>query len=105
MHKISLAPVLSATLSRDSCWIICFSWLSHWFFAADCAAAKPGGTSGWFLLGFLDDLDQPPPLGGAERPGLHHDDAVADAGAVLLVVRLQLAGLPHHLAVQLVLDA
>ena len=22
MHKISLAPVLSATLSRDSCWII-----------------------------------------------------------------------------------
>src|ERR1700712_2402729 len=24
MHKISLAPVLSATLSRDSCWIICY---------------------------------------------------------------------------------
>ena len=23
MHKSSLAPVLSATLSRDSCWIIC----------------------------------------------------------------------------------
>src|SRR5918998_4266908 len=26
MHKISLAPVLSATLSRDSCWIIYFAF-------------------------------------------------------------------------------
>jgi hypothetical protein len=31
MQRISFAPVLSATLSRDSCWIISFSWLSSWF--------------------------------------------------------------------------
>src|SRR5579875_1576986 len=31
MHKISLAPVLSATRSRDSCWITFLLLSSHWF--------------------------------------------------------------------------
>src|SRR4029079_8834015 len=46
------------------------------------------------LLGLLDDLDQPPPLGARRRPGLHDLHAVADAGDALLVVSLQLAGAP-----------
>src|SRR5205814_3922255 len=58
-------------------------------------------------LGPFEDLHDPPPLGGRQRSGLHQQHPVADA-ALLLVVRLQLAGTAHHLAVQrmlhLVLD-
>src|SRR3954464_2403744 len=57
------------------------------------------------LLRLLDDLDQPPPLGGRRRPGLHDLHAVADAGDPLLVVRLQLARTADDLAVQAVLHA
>src|SRR5947199_331140 len=56
------------------------------------------------LLGPFEDLHDPPPLGGGQRPGLHQQHPVADA-ALLLVVRLQLAGTAHDLAVQRVLDA
>src|SRR5947207_6788382 len=58
-------------------------------------------------LGPFEDLHDPPPLGGRQRTSLHQQHPVADA-ALLLVVRLQLAGTAHHLAVQrmlhLVLD-
>src|SRR6266702_7056633 len=58
-------------------------------------------------LGPFEDLHDAPPLGGRQRTSLHQQDPVADA-ALLLVVRLQLAGTAHHLAVQrmlhLVLD-
>src|SRR6476620_3800700 len=57
------------------------------------------------LLRLLEDLHDAPPLGGGQRPGLHQEDAVADAALVLLVVRLQLAGAAHDLAVQRVLHA
>src|SRR3954447_3756901 len=140
MHKISLAPVLSATRRRDSCWITsCSSNLgrqpgrigepavrdphadSRWRAPPAVRARVPGcGTPRGrasrpeYLalsrpvqptgsLGLLDDGDQTPPLGGGQRPGLHDLDAVADAGDVLLVVRLQLAGAPDDLAVQAVL--
>src|SRR5437763_4303311 len=58
-------------------------------------------------LGPFEDLHDAPPLGGRQRTSLHQQHPVADA-ALLLVVRLQLAGTAHHLAVQrmlhLVLD-
>src|SRR5689334_17092559 len=56
-------------------------------------------------LGLLDDLDETPPLRGAQRPGLHQEDAVADAGGVLLVVGLELARAAQDLAVERVLHA
>src|SRR6478609_1569798 len=83
MHRICFAPVLSATLSRDSCWImVCL-----------------------LLLRLLEDLHHAPALGGAEGAGLHDQDTVTDAAVVLLVVGLQLAGPAQHLAVERVLDA
>src|SRR3954447_20600244 len=127
MQRISFAPVLSATLSRDSCWITVLS-LSPWFSSPD----EPGGTISWMspahtglsfcsaepsslrltvrratggLLGLLDDLDDAPALGGGQRAGLHDPDPVAHATLVLLVVRLELAGAAQDLAVQPVLDA
>src|SRR3954452_7299419 len=144
MQRISFAPVLSATRSRDSCWITSNSQdlsgdsragsvnrLSgtrvrthrrrappvrpkHGY--RDTArtrgarqsssvlvrAAAPGGR---LLLRLLEDLDEPPPLGGRRRPGLHDLDAVTDAGDVLLVVGLQLARAPDDLAVEAVLHA
>src|SRR3954462_14633975 len=42
MQRISFPPVLSATLSRDSCWITVLS-LSPWFSSPD----EPGGTISW----------------------------------------------------------
>src|SRR5579862_8468499 len=66
MHRISLAPVLSATLSRDSCCV-----------TPVCSA---GDSS--LLLGSLEDSGNPPPLGGRERPGLHQQYAVTDATLV-----------------------
>src|SRR5688500_9063776 len=119
MQRISFAPVLSATLSRDSCWIIGFSWLSSWFSRPRGAGAwpnwwgsslgGPGGASGAHLtegsLGLLEDLDQAPALGGGQRAGLHDQDPVADAALVGLVVRLQARRLAHDLAVERVLHA
>src|SRR5690349_689340 len=83
MQRICLAPVLSATLSRDSCWIMGLC----------------------LLLRLLEDLHHAPALGRAEGAGLHDQDTVTDAAVVLLVVGLQLAGTAEHLAVQRVLDA
>src|SRR5699024_4098676 len=47
---------------------------------------------------------QAPPLGSAQRPGLHDDDQVAHARRAQLVVRLDLARAPDDLAVERVLD-
>src|SRR5919107_4298578 len=113
MQRISFAPVLSATLSRDSCWIIGFllvvapvlkrpgGRLSLTELSSGSGAAAPRVV----LLGLLEDLDDAPALGGRQRTGLHDPDPVADAALVLLVVRLQLAGAAQDLAVQRVLDA
>src|ERR1700709_91357 len=83
MHKICLAPVLSATLSRDSCWIIC-----------PC-----------LLLRLLDDLHHAPALGSAERASFHQEHTVADSTGVGFVVCLEPGGPTQHLAVERVLDA
>src|SRR5207342_3586943 len=82
MHRTSLAPVLSATLQRVSCWITGLY-------------LKSLG-----LLGPFDDLDHAPALGLRHRPGLHHADGVAHVGIVGLVVRGELRRAPHDLAVQ-----
>src|SRR5690606_7140511 len=115
MHRISLAPVLSATRSRDSCWITVRSPTAGWFSRTH---REPGRTSWIFggstgggppvrdvLLGLLEDLHQAPPLGRGQRAGLHDQDTVADAGGVLLVVHLDLLAATQHLAVERVLDA
>src|SRR4051812_9780648 len=56
-------------------------------------------------LGLFEDLHDPPPLGGGQRTGLHHQNPVADSARVLLVVHLQLPRTADDLAVQRVLDA
>src|SRR6516162_5820077 len=94
MQRISLAPVLSATLSRDSCWITSTPAIFR-------RASEPGGL---LLLGPLEDLGYPPALGRGQRPGLHQQHAVADAACVGFVVRLVLLGTAQNLAVLGVLD-
>src|SRR4029079_3641435 len=83
MHRICLAPVLSATLSRDSCWIICPV----------------------LLLRLLDDLHHAPALGRAERAGLHQENTATDAPLLVLVVGVEAGRAAQHLAVERVLDA
>src|SRR5439155_11239824 len=82
MHRTSLAPVLSATRHRVSCWIT--------------LRDSPWTPS----FGLLDHFDHPPPLGLRERPGLHDPDHVARLGPTVLVVRLQLGRPANDLAVQ-----
>src|ERR1700691_85675 len=99
MQRISLAPVLSATLSRDSCWITSTPAISR-------RASEPGGSEllGSELLGLLEDLGNPPALGRRQRPGLHQQHTVTDAAGVGGVVRLVLLGTAQHLAVLGVLN-
>src|SRR6478735_3310780 len=106
MQRISFAPVLSATLSRDSCWIIGFSPGCRAGSHVPVTGSEPGGTGGLLvLLGLLEDLDDAPALGGGQRAGLLDPHAVTDTALVLLVVGLELAGATQDLAVQRVLDA
>src|SRR5918997_2791088 len=81
MQSTSRAPVLSATLRRDSCWII----------------GRPPP-----LPGSLQDLDETPALGAAERTALDHAHGVADARLVLLVVGVQCAARADDLLVHAV---
>src|SRR4029450_12227179 len=83
MQRISLAPVLSATFSRDSCWIILVA-----------------SSSGWPSLRLADDFHDPPALGRRTGPGLGQPDEVARAGGVLLVVGLAPGRPPGRLLVQ-----
>jgi len=53
----------------------------------------PGGL----LLSLLENLDEAPVLGGRKRAGLGDQNQVADAGAVLLVVSLDLGGAAQNL--------
>src|SRR5580692_3817973 len=75
MQRISRAPVLSATLSRVSCWII-----------------SP-------LPRLLDDLDEAPVLGLRERTRLDDPDDVTGRSRVALVVCVQPMAAPHDLLV------
>src|SRR5512142_3471541 len=100
MHRISLAPVLSATRSRDSCWITSVSYVRQ----SSVPRRSRRVRSLEELLGLLEDLDNPPALRRRQRPGLHEQHPVTDATRVLLVMRLQLAGTTDDLAVQRVLD-
>src|SRR6266545_5419448 len=110
MQRISLAPVLSATLSRDSCWItstpVCHagSRVPASLAELDTVLTVELGSSALVLLSLLEDLDDPPALGRRQRPGLHQQHPVTDAARVLLVVRVQLVGAADDLAVQGVLD-
>src|SRR5205085_1971351 len=80
MQRISRAPVLSAILRRDSCWII-------------ESPRSPGG---------LHDLGQAPALRLGQRTRLDDADDVADLRLVLLVVRVELDAAPDDLLVALV---
>src|ERR1700758_4982608 len=93
MQRISFAPVLSATLSRDSCWI-----------TSTPAISRRHRSQADLLLGLLEDLGYPPALGRGQRPGLHQQHTVAHAAGVLGVVRLVLLGTAQNLAVLGVLD-
>src|SRR6266436_1950082 len=88
MHRISLAPVLSATLSRDSCWITSTPASTPARPRARLVSAarkRAGGNCvyrwparGPGLLRLLQDLRDAPALGRGQRPGLHQEDPVAD---------------------------
>src|SRR5688572_15599746 len=75
MTRTSLAPELSATRRRDSCWII-------------ASSLRP-----------LEDFHDSPALRLRQRAGLHHADLVADVHVVRLVVGVQLLGLEDELVV------
>src|SRR3954470_9520739 len=85
MQRISLAPVLSATRSRDSCWITS-ELLRHAGSLerslAELASDAPAGgaVDRTALLGAREDLHDPPPLRHRERPRLTDEYEVADAG-------------------------
>src|ERR1022692_1762893 len=108
MHKSSLAPVLSATLSRDSCWITSTPACS---LRPDPARVGPAGPR-WsrllvvrvLLLRLLRDLRHAPALGRRQRPGLPQHHAVANATGIGLVVRHVLPGPADDLAVLRMLD-
>src|SRR5919204_2248926 len=73
MQRISRAPVLSATRSRDSCWIT--------------------------LLGLLEYFGEAPVLRLRERAGLDDAHEIADLRRVLLVVGVELRRAPDDLLV------
>src|SRR5215210_9495343 len=75
MQSSSRAPVLSATLSLDSCWI-----------------TRPSSR-------FLHDLGQAPVLRLGKRARLDDPDDIAGAGLVALVVRVELDRAPDDLLV------
>src|SRR5207247_10429428 len=71
MHKISLAPVLSATLSRDSCWIPSTPA------SATPAHAPPGGVGGPWVVPRGDYL-------AFSRISVTRQRLVADIGRVFM---------------------
>src|ERR1700750_2001652 len=83
MHRISRAPVLSATLSLVSFWI----------------TARPPECQRSGSLRALQDLDQPPALRARHRPALDDPHEVALVRVVALVVGVQRARGPDDLAV------
>src|SRR5205814_1020071 len=75
MHSTSLAPLLSATRSLVSCWIM----------------RSPSS---------FEDFDEAPTLHLRQRPRLLHADAVADVEVVGFVVDVQLLAALQRLPVQ-----
>src|SRR6478672_8335116 len=67
-------------------------------------AARYTRTSRSRLLCLLENLDDSPPLGGGQRPGLHDQYPVSDRHRVGRVMRLELVSAADHLAVQGVLN-
>ena len=90
MTRTSLAPLLSATRRRDSCWIT--GLLRPWF---GC-----GSRCSWFAsLRPFQDFDDAPALQLGAGAGLHDPDAVAHVDVVGVVVRV------HALGARLLVDA
>src|SRR5699024_9606956 len=69
------------------------AWPNGWLSSLRSAMRAERGS-----LGLFEDLDDPPTLGGGQRPGLHDRHEVAHAYGVGLVVRLDLGGASHDLA-------
>src|ERR1700730_2825508 len=86
MQSTSLAPELSATRSRDSCWITAPPLIG------------PGS------LGPLQDLGDPPALQLGERPCLGQVDAAPHLELVVLVMGVETLGALHRLGVARVAD-
>src|SRR5919197_1137836 len=93
MQRISRAPVLSATRSRDSCWI------TDGLLSYGPRPSGPDTSDRWSSFSNLDDLGEPPVLRLRERPRLDYADDVADLRLVPLVVRVELHRAPDHLLV------
>src|SRR4051812_49007781 len=110
MQRISLAPVLSATRSRDSCWITSVSYVCQFSgnllvrSLAERWSGGPAHADPPDSLGLFEDLHDTPPLGGGQRTGLHQQNPVTGAARVLLVVHLELARTTDDLAVEGVLN-
>src|SRR4051812_13045647 len=103
MQSTSLAPLLSATRRRDSCWIMR---------APSSHSHDPEGGSLFSLIRSqarssrtLQDLDEAPALVLRQRARLGDSNAVALPGVVRLVVHVQLLGALQRLVVQRVADA
>src|ERR1035437_676173 len=77
MHITSRAPELSATMSLDCCWIICY-----------VPSALP-----------LDDADQPPTLARRQRTGLHDLHEIPFLRIVRFVVGHHLGGQRHDASI------
>src|SRR5687768_14772000 len=95
MQSTSLAPLLSATRSRVSCWIIGVAPSER----PDDPSGSPARSFASGSLRTLQDLDQAPALLLRQRPGLLDAHAVAGAGVVRLVVGVQALGALHGLGV------
>src|SRR5690606_41719993 len=85
MQRSFFAPVLSATLTTDSCWII----LAH-----------PPRRRGRPLLRLANDADDAPPLLPAQRSGFHNAHYIANPARVFLVMGMELFRPPHRAPVQ-----
>src|SRR5215470_8819931 len=89
MHSSSRAPLLSATLSRVSCWII-----------RQAPEVRRSRSVDEPSAGLLHDLDHPPALVPRQRPDLHDPDQVADRALVALVVGFEAHAVMDDLLVE-----
>src|SRR5215212_6682219 len=88
MHRSSFAPLLSATRSRDSCWITLL------LLFAIC------GSTPLDLHTPLDDFANDPSLPLGQRPGLLDPDNVPRFAGILLVVSEKFARARNALVIQ-----
>src|SRR5712691_3484483 len=83
MQRISRAPVLSATRSRDSCWI------TDGLLPCGSRPSGPETCGRWSSFSCLHDFREAPVLRLRERTRLDDPDDVANLGLVLLVVSVE----------------